>query len=154
MPIPTHKKTSNVKTRSIPKMPPSPVIGLLRAAVTALGCGILALLLVCAVLLSTENPGAYAPLAAALIPFPIALVCGILSAKQSSLGGLISGILGGAVFCLLLFLLGFAVPRGDTSVVSPLSLPIRAGVCLALSAIGGYGATHKKPRAHHRRRHP
>ena len=37
MPIPTHKKTSNVKTRSVPKMPPSPVIGLLRSAVTALG---------------------------------------------------------------------------------------------------------------------
>ncbi len=153
MSIPTQKKKPHVKTRSAPKLPSSPVIGILRAAVTALGCGILALLIVCAVLLSTENPGAYAPLAAALIPFPVALVCGILSAKQSSLGGLLSGMLGGAVFCLLLFLLGWAVPRGEVSAVSQLGLPIRAGVCLALSAIGGYGATHKKPRAH-RRRHP
>lgn len=153
MSMPTQKKKPHIKTRSSTTMPSSPVIGLLRAAVISLGCGILTLLIICAVLLTTEDPGAYAPLAAALIPFPIALVCGILSAKQSSLGGLVSGVLGGAGFCLLLFLLGFALPRGGEPVLSPLSIPIRAGLCLALSAIGGYLAAHQKPKTH-RRRHP
>ena len=153
MAMKTHKKKPNVKTRSTQKLPPSPLIGILRAAVIALGCGILALLIVCAALLATDDPGTNAPLAAALIPFPIALVCGALSAKQTSLGGLVSGLLGGAVLCLLLFLLGFALPHGGVTVTSPLNLPVRAGLCLALSCIGGYTATHRTPKAH-RRHHP
>ena len=154
MSMPTHKNPSKNKGRSAVKAPPSACFGILRAAVISLGCGIAVLLLLCAVLLTTEDPGAYAPLAAALLPLPISLVCGILSAKQSTLGGLLSGLLGGGTLCLLLCLLGFALPRGGVTVTSPLSMPIRAGLCLALSAIGGYTVTHRKPKTHRRHRHP
>ncbi len=143
----------NLKTRKTAKTPPSPLIGILRAAAVSLGCGIAVLLLLCALLLTTEDPGAYASLAAALLPFPIALACGILSAKQSSFGGLVSGLLGGAVLCLFLLGLGLALPRGGVTVTSFLHLPIRAGVCLALSCAGGYAVTHRKPKAR-RHRHP
>lgn len=146
-------KKSNAKVRSAVKTPPTPLIGILRAAVISLGGGIAVLLLLCAVLLTTEDPGAYAPLAAALIPLPVSLICGILSAKQSTLGGLVSGMLGGAVLCLLLLLLGFLPGSGDTA-ASPLSPLLRAGLCLLLSAVGGYMATHRTPRTRHHHRHP
>jgi len=152
--MPTHQKKTNAKVRSAVKAPPSPLLGILRAAVISLGCGIAVLFLLCAVLLTTEDPGTYAPLAAALIPLPISFVCGILSAKQSTLGGLLSGILGGTVLCLMLCILGFALPRGGVTVTSPLRFPIRAGLCLALSAIGGYTVTHSKPKTHRPHRHP
>lgn len=154
MPMLTHKKKTNAKVRSAVKAPPSTFVGILRAAVISLGCGIVLLLLFCAVLLTTEDPGAYAPLAVTLIPLPAALVCGVLSAGRSSVGGLISGLLGGAVFCLLLFLLGFVLPHDGITAASPLDIPLRAGLCLVLSAIGGYTVTHRKPKTHRPRRHP
>lgn len=144
------KKKPNIKVRSAAKAPPSLPIGILRAAVISLGCGMLALPVVCMALLGTADPGAYAPLAASLLSLPIALLCGILSARQSSLGGLVSGVLGGALLCL--FLLGLGLLWGNTGVAyGPLaSLPLRAGLCLFLSALGGYSVTHRKPKV---RRH-
>lgn len=144
------KKNPNVKTRSTAKPPQSIPFGILRAAVISLGCGMLALLVICTVLLGTADPGAYAPLAASLLSFPIALLCGILSAKQSPLGGLVSGMLGGALLCLFLLLLGL-LPGSTDAAGGPLaSLPLRAGLCLLLSALGGYSVTHRKPKV---RRH-
>ena len=148
------KKKSNVKVRSSVQPPPSLLIGILRAAIISLSIGVLILLIVCAVLLTTEDPGAYASSVAAILPFPCALLCGILSAKQSTLGGLASGALGGTVFCLLLLLLG-SVMRGSSIDAAPtaLGIPVRAGICLLLSAVGGYAVTHQKPKPR-RRHHP
>ena len=147
------KKKPNVKLRASAKPSPTLLIGVLRSAVISLGVGILLMLLLCGILLTTEDPGTYAPLAAALLPFPIALLCGILTAKQSQAGGLLSGLLGGGVLCLLLLGLGAVLPS-DTAVDVPsvLGLPMRLGACLLLSAVGGYCVTHQKPK--NRRRHP
>ncbi len=144
------KKKPNVKVRTTAKAPPSLPIGILRAAVISLGCGMLVLLIICTALLGTDDPGAYAPLAASLLSFPIALLCGILSAKQSPLGGLVSGILGGALLCLFLLLLGLLPGNTGAADVPLVRLPLRAGLCLILSALGGYSVTHRKPKV---RRH-
>ena len=146
------KNKPHIKKRSNAKPPRSLVPGLLRAAVISLGCGMGVLLLLCIILLGCADPCAYALTAAALIPFPIAVVCGVLSAKNSALGGLPSGLLGGAVLCLLLFSLGLILPAASISASPLLSSPIRAGICLLLSSVGGYCATHRKPKTH--RRHP
>ena len=148
------KKKSNVKVRSSVQPPPSLLIGILRAPIISLSIGVLILLIVCAVLLTTEDPGAYASSVAAILPFPCALLCGILSAKQSTLGGLASGALGGTVFCLLLLLLG-SVMRGSSIDAAPtaLGIPVRAGICLLLSAVSSYAVTHQKPKSR-RRYHP
>ena len=146
------KKKANTKTKSALKQPSSVMLSMLWAAVISMGCGIVLLLIVCAVLLGTEDPCAYAQTAAALIPLPTAVLCGILSAGQSSLGGLPSGLLGGAVLCVLLFALGVLLPGGYASSVPVLlNAPIRAAACLLLSGIGGYCVTHKKPRVRRRR---
>jgi hypothetical protein len=79
-------KKPKVKTRSAIKPPASLLFALLRAAVISLGCGLILLLLLCAVLLSTDDPGAYAQTVGTLLPFPIAILCGVLSAKPG--GGL------------------------------------------------------------------
>ncbi len=145
-------KKPNVRSHTAVKPPASLFLGLLRAAVISLGCGLILLLLLCAVLLSTEDPGAYAQTVGTLLPFPIALLCGILAAKQTAIGGIPAGLLGGAVLCLLLFALGIVIPTSDAAAAPPLlHEPIRAGICLLLSAIGGYFTTHKKPKT--RRRH-
>lgn len=147
------KKKPNVKTRTAVKPPASLMLCLLRSAVISIGCGVALLLILCAILLSTEDPNSYAQIAAMLIPFPISVLCGVLSAKQSALGGLPSGLLGGALLCVLLLALGAVSPVADMT-VSPtvLSAPIRAAVCILLSAIGGYCVTHTKPKT--RRKHP
>lgn len=150
------KKPKNPSRASV-KPPTSLFPGLLRAAVISLGCGLLLLLILCAVLLSTDDPGAYAQTAGMLIPLPISVLCGVLAAKQTSVGGIPAGLLGGALLCLLLFALGIAlpvtaVPDMDAAAPARLSEPIRAGACLLLSAIGGYCTTHKKPKTHRRHR--
>ena len=145
-------KKPKVKTRSAIKPPASLLFALLRAAVISLGCGLILLLLLCAVLLSTDDPGAYAQTVGMLLPFPIAILCGVLAAKQTTVGGIPAGLLGGAVLCLLLFALGIAIPTGEGSAAPALiGEPVRAAVCMLLSAIGGYVTTHKKPKT--RRRH-
>ena len=147
------KKKTNTKTKAAPRPPASLLLSLLRAAVISLGCGIVLLFALCAILLGTDDPGACAQTAAALIPLPVAVLCGVLSAKQSALGGLPSGILGGGLLCVLLFALGAVIPGGDMSAMPMLlTAPVRAAACLLLSAVGGYCVTHKKPRV--RRRHP
>ena len=147
------KKKPNVKTRTAVKPPASLMLCLLRSAVISVGCGMALLLILCAVLLSTEDPNAYARIAAMLIPPPISVLCGVLSAKQSSIGGLPAGVLGGVLLCVLLLALGAVIPAADTTVQpTVLQLPIRAAACILLSAIGGYCVTHRKPRA--RRKHP
>ena len=148
------KKKPNVKVRSSVKPPPSLLIGILRSALISLGIGVLILLIVCAILLTTEDPGAYASNIAAILPFPCALLCGILSAKQSTLGGLASGALGGVVFCLFLLLLGLLM-RGSPidAPQAVLGIPVRAGICLLMSAVGGYTVTHQKPKQHRRHHH-
>ena len=145
-------KKPNVKSRSAVKPPTSLIPGLLRAAVISLGCGLVLLLILCGVLLSTDDPGAYAQTVGMLLPFPIAVLCGVLAAKQTSVGGIGAGLLGGAVLCLLLFALGIVIPSGEGSAApAMISEPVRAGICLLLSAVGGYVTTHKKPKT--RRRH-
>ena len=145
-------KKPNVRSHTAVKPPASLFLGLLRAAVISLGCGLILLLLLCAVLLSTDDPGAYAQTVGMLLPFPIAILCGILAANQTTVGGIPAGLLGGAVLCLLLFALGIAIPSGEGSAAPALiGEPVRAAVCMLLSAIGGYVTTHKKPKT--RRRH-
>ena len=121
---------------------------MLRAVLIALGAGIVLLCAVCAVLLTTDDPGSYAALAAALIPCPAAVLCGVLSARSSPLGGLLSGLLGGVLFCLCLFCLGLLLPQGTGSMGAEpqmlLSPPVRAGICTVLSAVGGYAAAHRR----------
>ena len=148
-------KKPNIKSRSAVKPPTALLPGLLRAAVISLGCGLVLLLILCATLLPTDDPGAYAQTVGMLLPFPIAVLCGVLAAKQTNVGGIGAGLLGGALLCLLLFALGAAVPC-EEAITSPalLNAPVRAGICLLLSAVGGYTTTHKKPRAHRRHRHP
>ncbi len=129
-------------------LPPTAVLpSLLCAVLTALGAGIVLLCAVCAVLLTTDDPGSYAALAAVLIPCPAAVLCGVLSARRSPLGGLLSGLLGGVLFCLCLFCLGLLLPQGTGSMEEPqmlLSPTVRAGICTALSAVGGYAAAHRR----------
>ncbi|MBR5871451.1 MAG: hypothetical protein IKZ09_10485 [Clostridia bacterium] len=146
------KNKPHIKKRSTAKPQHALLPGLLRAAVISLGCGMGALLLLCTVLLGTSDPCTYALTAAVLIPFPIAVVCGVLSARNSTLGGLPSGLLGGAVLCLMLFSVGMILPAASITASPLLSAPLRAGICLLLSSVGGYCATHRKPKTH--RRHP
>lgn len=146
------KKRPHVKTRTAVKPPASLFPGLLRAAVISLGCGMALLLIVCAALLCTDDPGGYASTAAQLILLPVSVLCGVLAAKQSPLGGLPSGLLGGAILCGMLFILGVGTPDASGSPPTLLAAPIRAGLCLLLSSIGGYCVTHQKPKT--RRRHP
>lgn len=144
-----------IKTRSAAKPPTSLLFGLLRAAVISLGCGLAVLLILCAILLTTDDPGAYAQTVGMLLPFPIAVLCGVLAAKQTSVGGIGAGLLGGAMLCLFLFALSAVLPAEQIAEPSaPLGEGVRAGICLLLSTIGGYVTTHKKPRAHRRHRHP
>ena len=145
-------KKPKVKTRSAIKPSASLLCALLRAAVISLGCGLILLLLLCAVLLSTDDPGAYAQTVGTMLPFPIAILCGILAAKQTTVGGIPAGLLGGAVLCLLLFALGIVIPSGEGSAApAMIGEPVRVAICMLLSAIGGYVTTHKKPKT--RRRH-
>lgn len=145
---PNIRSRASGRSASVSRQPTSLLLGLLRSAVISLGCGLLLLLLLCAVLLSTDNPGAYAQTAGMILPFPAAVLCGILAAKQTSLGGLPAGLLGGAVLCLSLFALGAVLPNGSTAAVpSILNIPVRIGICLLLSGIGGYCVTHKKPKS-------
>lgn len=130
-------------------LPPTAVLpSLLCAVLTALGAGIVLLCAVCAVLLTTDDPGSYAALAAVLIPCPAAVLCGVLSARRSPLGGLLSGLLGGVLFCLCLFCLGLLLPQGTGSMGEEpqmlLSPSVRAGICMMLSAVGGYAASHRR----------
>ena len=147
------KKTKHPKgkTRSAVRPPTAPLPGLLRAALIAVGCGAALLFPLCAILLTTPDPCACALTAASLIPLPISVLCGVLSAKNTTLGGLPSGLLGGGIFCLLLFALGAVIPACDTANIAPLlNAPIRAGLCVLLSALGGYCTTHRKPKTKRR----
>ena len=145
-----HHRSKRAKAASQNRpLPPTAVLpSLLRAVLIALGAGIVLLSAVCAVLLTTDDPGAYAALAAALIPCPAAVLCGVLSARSSPLGGLLSGLLGGVLFCLCLFCLGLLLPQGTGSMGEGtqmlLSPSVRAGICTVLSAVGGYAASHRR----------
>lgn len=140
--------------QTVRRDPVSVLTGLLLSAVIAAAAGILLLLLLCPVLLFTDDPWTYAAPAAALLPLPAAILCGVLSARSTARGGLVSGLLGGLLFCVLLFALGAVLPgvqdTGNTVLLSPL---LRAGLCTVCSALGGYSVTHRKPRTPHRR-HP
>lgn len=141
-------KRSKAASQNRPLPPTAVLPSLLRAVLIALGAGIVLLCAVCAVLLTTDDPGSYAALAAALIPCPAAVLCGVLSARSSPLGGLLSGLLGGALFCLCLFCLGLLLPQGTGSIGVQtqmlLSPSVRAGICTVLSAVGGYAASHRR----------
>ncbi len=143
-----HLKRSKAASQNRPLPPTAVLPSLLRAVLIALGAGIVLLCAVCAVLLTTDDPGSNAALAAALIPCPAAVLCGVLSARRSPLGGLLSGLLGGVLFCLCLFCFGLLLPQGTGSMGEGtqmlLSPSVRAGICTVLSAVGGYAASHRR----------
>ena len=121
----------------------------LRAAVISLGIGIAALVLLCLVLLSTEDPCAFAPLAARLLLIPTAILCGTLSARFSGAGGIPSGALGGLIAAAMLFSMGLLLPQSE-AVPWKQSL-IFAAVFVALAAMAGYFVTHRRPRVRRKR---
>lgn len=136
-----HRASVPPPQRAVPRI-------LLRAAVISVGAGVLLLLLLCAALLMTEDPGAYAETAAMLLPLPAALLCGILSSHGAPSRGLLRGLGGGVLFCLLLCGMGLLCARNGGTAglhISPLlpHLPLRAAACVLLSGIGGYAAARR-----------
>ncbi len=141
--IRTRKPTTASNTRPL-------ALSVLYAAALSLGIGVAALLALCAVLLQTEDPLPLACTAASLLPLPIAFLSGLLSAHSCGRTGLLSGACGGAMLCLLLLALGLLCPQGTAESSPLLSPPLMAGMCLALSALGGYLVTHRTPRLRRR----
>ena len=122
----------------------------LYAAALSLGIGVAALLALCAILLQTQDPLPLACTVASLLPLPTAFLSGLLSAHSCGRTGLLSGACGGTMLCLLLLALGILCPSGTAESVPPLSPPLMAVLCLALSALGGYLVTHHTPRIRRR----
>ena len=119
-----------------------------RAALLAMGIGLVLLLILCAVCLSLDDPSRYAPYFSYAAVFPAALLCGLLAASATHGKGLLSGVVGGGIFTLTLWLLSLlpvCERMGNGGLAGSL---LFSAVCMLLSCIGGYLMTHRKPKVH------
>ena len=148
----THLQSSLHKKRKTPRPRAEGAVGetaaffpsLLRAAVLALGCGIVLILLSAFLCLKTEDPSRNAPYFAAGIRFLSALLAGLLSGRFTGKKGLLSGLLAGGLYVILLAGLSLCLPATGGHGITEIFLQI--GICLFLSMSGGYLSTHKKPK--------
>lgn len=119
-------------------------LAVLRAAGTAVLFGVLISAALCAGCMLTPDPGAYPGFAGPGVMLLSALVCGMTAAHLTGSGGLASGGAAGAIFSALLWGLSLCLPgTSGKELVSSLLLTF---CCIALSALGGYIMTHRKPK--------
>ena len=123
---------------------------LLRASLIGAGCalgaGIVLLLILCAVCFSLQDPTRTMHLFALGALLPSALLCGVVTAHKNGSRGILSGLCGGVLFCVMLCALSLCLP--DPEIPAPVSRSlITAGGCLLMSVVGGYAVSHKKPKS-------
>ena len=119
--------------------------GACTGALIALGAGIVLLLIFCGICLSLRDPARFAPVFAYAAALLASLTAGIVSAHTAGERGILSGILGGVLFCACLWALSLCLPGEDLRAPVSLSLGVTSG-CLLFSAVGGYSVTHRKPK--------
>ncbi len=135
---------------------PSPfVVTAIRSAVTGVLVTLCTMLLAAALCMATDDPAAYASVAACLALIPGAVSASVMCAAacrraKSRVGGLCAGLAAGLLFCVLLFALGLLFPDSaqqtdGAALQKPLQDGLLRGACtLLLCAIAGYSVTHKK----------
>lgn len=125
----------------ISKDEPEGIEGLLPAALRGLLAGIILAailaLILSGVAVSMDDPSKLLEVFALASLFIGAFADGLFAAKAFPDGGLAAGVLGGALYVLLMWLVSLFLRGGATNAASPLMMALGYAGCIAVSALGG-----------------
>ncbi len=118
----------------------------LRGVLFGIGSAIVLMLVLSAVALATKDPDSLIGWLAMAALLGGAFICGVVSVRSDSKRGLVAGIIGGAAYVLILWLISLFFRGEVADPMTPLGMALRYATCILAAFLGGLIGHGSAPR--------